>query len=85
MKNYLKSEKGFSLVYVLIISVTLTASILIVLTFIGIHTKTISTKENFLKAKYLAEGGFYKFIHSLSGKRLFDAFNKEVKTRVKKS
>ena len=62
MVEKLKNEAGSSLVYVLIISLILSATLLIPFTFILIWTRHINAKENFLKAKYAAGSGLYSYI-----------------------
>ena len=65
MVEKLKNEVGSSLVYVLIISLILSATLLILFTFILIQTRHINAKDNFLKAKYAAESGLYTYINQM--------------------
>lgn len=63
-KNILK-EDGSSLITVMVISTFISATLLIILSYLLIQTKHLYSKENYLTAKYNSESGIHLYLSEL--------------------
>jgi len=63
-KNILK-EDGSSLITVMAITTIISATLLIILSYLLIQTKHLHSKENYLTAKYNSEAGIYVYLSEL--------------------
>lgn len=66
MKTIWRGQKGTAVIYVLMLSVVLSATLSVIWTLLEMQRKLVLSKEHFLRAKFGSEGAIYKYLDKLS-------------------